>query len=328
MSFTWPLLLLSLLLVPVLVVVYVQFMRRRQVASTQLGLRLTDGSANGRRLLRRHIAPLIFLVAITLLLVSLARPRVVLALPHLEGTAILAFDVSSSMKADDLKPTRLDAAKHAASAFVKKQPSTVKIGVVAFSDNAFVTLRPTEVHDDVLTAIDRLSPQGGTSLSEGMFASLGAISGKPIQVPENVSEEDLLALDIGHFGSAVIILLSDGEHTSRVDPLQVAELAAGAGVRVFPIGIGKPEGTTLSIDGYRVATALNEPLLKQIATATDGTYVRAEDETQLADGYGNIDLRLTTNGEDTEVTSIFAGAALLLLFAGSLLTTYWFGRVP
>ena len=328
MSFAWPIMLLSLLVLPLLVAAYLRVIRRRDAAAAQLGLRLTEGTTRGRLLPRRHLPSAIFLAAIALLLVSLARPRIVLALPHLEGTVILAFDVSTSMTADDLKPSRIDAAKHAASAFVRKQPSTVKIGVVAFNDNALVTLKPTDEQDEVLAAIDRLAPQGGTSLSEGMFASLGAIAGKAIEIPDNASEEDLLSLDIGHFGSAVIVMLSDGEHTSRVDPLQVAELAAGAGVRVFPIGIGKPEGATLTVDGYHIATALNEPLLKEIASTTDGVYLRAEDEAQLAATYRKIDLRLTTNGKDTEITSVFAGAAMLLLFAGSVLTIRWFGRVP
>ena len=331
MTFTWPLMLLSLLLVPALVAAYLVVTRRSDAAAGALGLRFTDTTPRTTRrgrVPRRHVAPAIFLLGIAVLLASLARPKVVLALPRLEGTVILAFDVSTSMKADDLKPTRMDAAKAAASAFVKQQPSTIKIGVVAFSDNASTMIQPSDEKDEVLQAIDRLSPQGGTSISEGMFASLGAIAGKAIKVPENVTEEDLLSMDIGHFGSGVIVLLSDGEHTSRVDPLLVAELASGAGVRIYPIGLGKPQGATLTVDGYRIATALNEPLLRGIAQTTDGTYLRAEDEAQLVETYKKIDLKLTTNGKDYEVTSLLAGAAMLLLFLGSVLTIRWFGRVP
>lgn len=328
MSFTWPIMLLSLVIVPFLVGAYLWLTARRSAAAVALGLRFTDATPRRGVMRRRHVPPLLALVAIVLLLVSLARPTVVFALPHLEGTVILAFDVSTSMKAEDLKPTRMDAAKQAASTFVRKQPSTVKIGVVAFGDSAVMMLQPSDIQDDVLAAIDRLEPQGGTSLSEGMFASLGAIAGKALEIPENASADDLLARDIGHYGSAVIVLLSDGEHTSTVDPLVVAEIAAGAGVRVFPIGIGTPKGATLTVDGYSVATALNEPLLKEIASATDGTYLRAEDEAQLTETYEKIDLNLTTRGEDIEVTSVFAGVAMLLLFLGSMLTIRWFGRVP
>jgi Ca-activated chloride channel family protein len=328
MSFTWPLMLVSLLIVPFLVVAYLELIEHRSRTAAALGIQFTDATSRRGLIRRRHVPPLLVLTAITLLLISLARPTMVFALPHLEGTVILAFDVSTSMKADDLKPTRMDAAKQAATTFVKKQPSTVKIGVVAFGDSAVMMLQPSDVQDDVLAAIDRLEPQGGTSLSEGMFSALGAIAGKALDIPENASEDDLLSRDIGHFGSAVIVLLSDGEHTSRVDPLIVAEIAAGAGVRVFPIGIGTPKGATLTVDGYSVATALNEPLLKEIATTTDGTYLRAEDEDQLTETYQKIDLKLTTKGEDIEVTSVFAGAALFLLFLGSVLTICWSGRVP
>ena len=323
----WPPMLLTLLAVPLAIAIYLGVTRRRDAASAALGLRLTQATSGGV-LPRRHVAPAIFLLAIALLLASLTRPMVALSLPHPEGTVILAFDVSTSMMADDLKPSRIDAAKQAASGFVRKQPSTIKVGVVAFNDSAVTMLQPTAVREEVLEAIDRLTAQGGTSLSEGMFASLGAVAGKAIDIPANASEEDLLSLDIGHFGSAVVVLLSDGEHTSRVDPLTVAELAAGAGVRVFPIGIGKPGGATLTIDGYHISTALNEPLLKEIAATTDGVYLRAEDEAQLAETYKKIDLKLTTTGKDTEVTSILAAAAMLLLFAGSMLTIRWSGRVP
>ncbi|MEX2228127.1 MAG: VWA domain-containing protein [Dehalococcoidia bacterium] len=329
MSFIWPPMLLSLLLVPILAIAYLRLMGRRAAAGSRLGTtRLTEG-ASGRRVgAHRHLPPAIFLVATALLLAALARPTVVLALPHMEGTVILAFDVSTSMLADDLKPSRMDAAKRAAGIFVGGQPSTIQIGVVAFSDGALIVQQPTTVQVDVLAAIDRLAPQGGTSLGEGMFASLSAIAGRPIVIDPEASEEDLFALDIGYFGSAVIVLLSDGEHTSRSDPISVAQLAANAGVRVLPIGIGSADGTTLEIEGYRVATALNEPLLSAIATVTDGAYFRAADEAELAAVYEAIDLRLAIDGEEVEVTALVAAAAMLLLVVGAGLTMRWFGRVP
>lgn len=329
MSFAWPLVLWSLLLVPLLTLAYLRLTRRRAAAAVALtAMRLTDGKSGRRAGWRRHLPPALFLAALALLLVGLARPMVVVAVPRFEGTVILAFDASTSMLADDLEPSRMDAAKGAASAFVREQPSTIQIGVVAFSDGAFIVQSPTNVQADVLAAIDRLAPQGGTSLSEGMFASLSAIAGRPVELGAAVSEDDVLAGDIGYFGSAVIVLLSDGEHTSRVDPLVMAQLAANAGVRIFPIGIGSTAGTTLEIEGYRVATALNAPLLEAIATATDGVYFHAEDEAGLTRVYDTIDLRLAIDGEETEVTSLLAAAAMLLLVVGAGLTTFWFGRVP
>lgn len=330
MAFIWPTMLWSLLLVPCFALAYYALMRRRAAAAAQVmgTMRLTEGVAGGRAGWRRHLPPTLFLVAVALLLAALARPTVAAALPHMEGTVILAFDVSTSMTADDMKPSRLDAAKKAAGAFVRKQPSTIKIGIVAFSDAAFVVQQPTNIQADLLAAIDRLAPQGGTSLSEGMFTSLGAIAGKPIVVDTDATEEDLLALDIGYFGSAVIVMLSDGEHTSQVDPASVAQIAANAGVRVYPIGVGRPEGAVLEIDGYSIATALNEPLLAEIAKVTDGVYFRAEDEARLQQVYETIDLKLTVEGAQTEVTSHLASVALLLLYTGAGLTMLWFGRVP
>ena len=329
MSFMSPLMLLSLLLVPLLVAAYLLLMNRRAAETAGFGAMRLAGSRSGRSIgPRKHIPPAIFLVAIALLLASLGRPSMVIALPHQEGTVILAFDVSNSMLADDLSPSRMEAAKVAARAFVEKQPSSILIGVVAFSDGALIVQQPTNLQADVLAAIDRLSPQGGTSLGEGIFTSLRAAAGKPIELDQAALEGDLEGVDIGYFGSTVLIILSDGENTSRADPLIMAALASNAGVRVYPIGIGSPEGTTLEIEGFVVATSLNEPLLQEIADVTGGDYFRAEDEAALTEVYGSIDLKLATKREETEVTSVVAGLALLLLFAGGGLTMLWFGRVP
>jgi len=329
MSFMWPLMLLSLLVVPLLVVAYLALMSQRAAETAGTSAMRLAATTSGRRMgRRRHVPSAIFLVAITLLLAALARPRMVVAMPHQEGTVILAFDVSNSMIADDLKPSRLVAAKAAARTFVEKQPSTIQIGVVSFSDGGLIVQRPTNVQADVLAAIERLTPQGGTSLGEGIFTSLRAVSGKPITLDQAALEGDLESVDIGYFGSAVLIVLSDGENTSRPDPLVMAQVAAGAGVRVFPIGIGSREGTTVEIDGYSLATSLNEDLLKEMADVTGGAYFNAPNETELANIYDSIDLKLSTRGEKMEVTSLVAGLAALLLIAGGALAVLWFGRVP
>src|SRR4051794_19568708 len=126
---------------------------------------------------RRHVPPALFLVGVIVLLVGLARPEATIDLPRREGTVILAFDVSSSMKAKDLKPSRMVAAKQAARAFVADQPSSIRIGVVAFSDAGYVVQQPTRSHDEVHAAIGRLSPRGGTALGRGILTSLGAVAG-------------------------------------------------------------------------------------------------------------------------------------------------------
>jgi Ca-activated chloride channel family protein len=282
---------------------------------------------------RRHVPPALYLIGLTLLLFALSRPEMRVSLPRVEGTVILAFDVSNSMRADDLGPTRIEAAKGAAHAFVEKQPSTIQIGVVAFSNGGLIVQPPTDVQADILAAIDRLSPQGGTSLGEGIFTSLNAIAGEPIAVAEATSAENPLPeetppIDIGDYSSAVIVLLTDGENTASPEPLEVAQLAADAGVRIYPVGIGTSEGAVLEIDGFNIVTQLNEPGLQAIASLTNGFYYHAQDEKSLREIYQDIDLQMTIKGEEMEITSIIACFGALFFLIGAGLSMLWFGRVP
>ncbi|MFC1976006.1 VWA domain-containing protein [Chloroflexota bacterium] len=339
MSFIWPFMLFSLLLIPVLIGLYFRLLQRRRQAVAALGPLGMVQNSTGRELgQRRHLPPLLFLFGLTLLLLGLARPEMIVNLPRIEGTVILAFDVSSSMMADDLEPTRIEAAKAAAQAFVENQPSTIMIGVVAFSNGGLVVQPPTNDQAAVLTTIERLSPEGGTSLGHGIFTSLNAIAGEAISidVPSNdeASDDDSAPeasgqpIQIGDYSSAVILLLSDGENTGPPDPMEVAQVAAEAGVRIYPVGIGSPQGTVLQIDGFNILTQLNETTLQEIASLTNGFYYRAEDEESLQEIYENIDVQLTITGEKMEVTSIVAGVSLLLLLIGGALSLLWFGRVP
>lgn len=329
MSFIWPGMLGSLLLVPLLIAAYVWLLNRREARTAALGTMGLLQTRSGRHLGRRkHLPFVIFLLAITLLLVGFARPEVVVDLPRVEGTVILAFDVSNSMAADDLEPSRMEAAKSAARTFVEDQPLSIQIGVVAFSNGGLLVQPPTNVQADVLAAIDRLSPDGGTSLGQGVFTALNAIAGEPIALDEDTLDGDLQSVDIGQFGSAVIVLLTDGENTERPDPLDVSQLAANAGVRIFPIGIGSPDGTVVEIEGFSVATVLDEALLQEIAGLTNGAYFYAEDEADLQEIYDTIDLQLTIRGDKMEITAIVAGVSLLLLLIAGALSMLWFGRVP
>ena len=180
MSFIWPAMLLLLLLIPLCIVLYVRLQRRRRrfaASYGNLGLMQAAAGAAQRRSLgaRRHIPPALFLVGLTILMIALARPQTVVSLPREEGTVILAFDVSGSMAADDLKPTRMEAAKAAARDFVQRQPRSVQIGVVAFSDSGFAVQVPTNDQEAILASINRLTPQRGTLLGQGILASLKTI---------------------------------------------------------------------------------------------------------------------------------------------------------
>jgi Ca-activated chloride channel family protein len=149
-------------------------------------------------------------------------------------------------------------------------------------------------------------------------------------IPIRVDPTDLASLDsaeIGYFASSAVVLLSDGENRAMPDPLAVTELASVAGVRIYPIGIGSPDGTVIDIDGFSVATRLDEAMLNEIATTSDGTYFAAPDEDALNEIYDSIDLRFTTRSEKTEVTGLLAGAGAVLLVIGGGLSLVWFGRV-
>lgn len=326
--------LLTLILVPLLAGLYVRLVRQRAQTVDNLGplgmVQNRRGKPLGRR---RHLPVVLFLAGLTFLLLGLSRPELPISLPRIEGTVILAFDVSTSMLADDLEPTRIEATKEAARAFVADQPSTIRVGVVAFGNGGLVVQPPTNIQGDVVAAIDRISPQGGTSLGQGIFTSLNAIAGEPLMIdPEAFAAgelpDDLSALDLDDYSSAVVVLLTDGENTAVPEPLAVAQLAAEAGVRIYPVGVGSAEGAVLEVDGYNVVTALNEPLLQNIARVTNGRYYHAADSDTLRDIYETIDLQLTIKGEQMEVTSILAGIGAIFFLVGAGLTMVWFGRIP
>jgi Ca-activated chloride channel family protein len=156
---------------------------------------------------------------------------------------------------------------------------------------------------------------------------LSTIAGKPLTIDEDALDSDAGAVNIGYFGSAAIVLLSDGENTTRLDPLKLAEVASTAGVRVHAIGVGTKAGTVVDVDGFKVATALDADLLTRIANVTDGTYNQAGNAAALTGVYKSIDLEFKQVKKPSEVTAAFAAAGLLLLAAGSLLSIAWFGRV-
>lgn len=321
MTFRSPWMLVLLAVVPAMVWAYVKSRRRgapRAATLAEQGLVATAASSKMR--IRRHVPFALFALALTVLLVGMARPMTSVTTPRREGTVILAMDVSNSMKADDVKPTRIDASRAAAKAFVERQPPEVKVGVVAFGDGAVIVQTPTSEHADVMKAIDRLSVAGGTSLGQGLVSALSAIAGKPVTIDAEALASDSAQVDIGYFGSATILLLSDGEETNQPDPISVAEVASVAGVRIHTIGIGTEAGAVVQIEGFSVATALDSELLEQVAEITDGTYHQGEDAAALSEVSKTIDLRFKLVSEHTEVTGLFSAAGIVLLFAGALLS--------
>jgi Ca-activated chloride channel homolog len=330
MSFIWSCMLGLLILAPLLVLVYVLLQRRGQniVARSGFGLVQTFRTTD----VRRHIPALVFLLGLTILLFSLARPQATVSLPKYEGTVILVFDVSGSMAADDIAPTRMEAAKAIATDFVEGQPADVRIGVVAFSDGGLSVQTPGVNREGTLATIERLVPRRGTSLGNGVLVALNTIAvdagDPPIINTNNLSTADdaLTALQ-GWYPSAVVVLFSDGENNDPPDPLMVTDLAIDLGVRIYTIGVGSAEGTTIKVEGMTVHTQLNEPLLAQIALASGGQYYPAADETELRRIYNDLEPTLSIKPEELELTSLLAGISILVFLVGGALSMSWFGRV-
>ena len=337
MSFIWPPMLLLVAAIPLGVVLYRMLERRRGRRVEAFGrLPVPPAEALARPSgLRRRLPAALLLTGLTILVLAMARPQSVISVPRVEGTVILAFDVSGSMAADDLEPTRMEAAKAAARAFVQRQPSSMLIGVVAFSDSGFSIQVPTHDPVAIMSAIDRLEPERGTSLGRGIMTSLTTIAAVVEDQPEgfytNRSPEPTpipTPVPEGTYTTAAIVLLTDGENTQPPDPLQAAQAAADRGVRIHTVGIGSAEGTILEVEGFVVHSRLDEPMLRQISEVTDGTYHAAEDPEELSAIYESIDTRLTIQAEPMEVTSLFAGAGVLVLLIGAFASLVWLGRLP
>ncbi|HLY14860.1 MAG TPA: VWA domain-containing protein, partial [Candidatus Limnocylindrales bacterium] len=295
------------------------------------------GSAPARRPGRRRasIPGILFVLGLAVLLVALARPQASVDLPHSEGTIILAFDVSDSMAADDLKPSRMEAAKAAATTFVQNQPAGVVIGLVAFSDAGLSVQAPTDDQGAILSAISRLQPERGTSLGQGVLASLSAIETAENPPPTDYYSSRSPAPSVspapvppGSDSSALIILLTDGENTQPPDPATAAQAAANRGVRIDTVGIGTDAGTTLTVGGFKVHTQLDAAALQQVAQATGGTYFSADSAQSLTKVYADLGSRLVIKPQTIEVTAILAGGGTLLLVLGALSSLLWLGRLP
>lgn len=335
MSFLWPVMLWGLLAIPLLVLLYLLLQQRRQQFARGHGSFGLTQQTDGRSTRRRHLPAVLFLVGIFVLLLSLGRPQMVMSLPKVEGIVILAFDVSGSMSATDFDPTRMEAAKAVGREFVMRQPSTVQVGIVSFSDNGFSVQLPTNDQDAILASIDRLKPERGTSIANGIVISLNTIANvtgdEPVIGVDDDSQDEpaFPPAPVSEMNdSAVIVLLTDGENNMEPDPLRAAQLAAERGIRIHTVGVGSSAGMTLEVNGFTVFTQLDETTLKQISDITDGTYYNAQTQEDLQTIYENIDPQLVIEAEKTEVTAVFAGISIIILLIAGMLSLLWFSHVP
>lgn len=329
LSFMWPEVLISLLVIPLFISGYLLLQRRRQrLTERYSNLGFIQGKTKAESGYRRHIPIFLLLSGLTILIVALARPQMEVSLPRIEGTIILAFDVSGSMAADDLKPTRMEAAKTAAREFVLSQPPSVQIGIVAFSESGLAVQPPSNDQDATIAAINRLTPQRGTSVAHGILASLNILfadSNKP-SPPSNENQETPSIEET--YASAAIVLLSDGENTAPPEPYEAAQTAADHGIRIYTIGIGTAAGTTLNVNGFTIFTQLDEGSLQEIALLTGGSFFNAENEEDLQKIYANITPQLVIKPEKLEVTGIFTVASILIFLIGCTFSLLWYNRLP
>ena len=347
MVFLWPSLLWLLFILPLLVLLYLWLLRRRKVqALAYPGLALVRQALGSRAQWRRHLPPLLFLLGLAALLLAAARPLAVLKLPSEQQTIILAMDVSGSMRATDVEPDRLTAAQNAAKAFIKELPRHVRVGVVAFAGTAQLTQLPTQSHDDLLKAIDSFQLQRGTATGNGIMVALAtlfpdagidiaALGGRQAmrvlpmdQVTRPEPEQKTFTpVAPGSYRSAAIIMLTDGQRTTGVDPLEAAQWAADRGVRVYTVGVGTVQGEVIGFEGWSMRVRLDEDTLKAVALRTNAEYFHAATAQDLRKVYETLSSRISVETKETEVTALLAlaGAALMLL-AGAL-SVWWFGRV-
>ena len=342
MTFLWPDMLWLLLLVPALVALYRWLLNRRKKVAVRFASVALVKQALGRGPgWRRHVPPLLLLLAVGVLLLAAARPTAKVSLPSQQQTVILAMDVSGSMRATDVQPNRLIASQEAAKAFIAMLPRQVRVGVVSFAGTAAVVQPPTVSRDDVVAAIDRFQMQRATAIGSGLILSLATIfpdegidlsqiTGARAMPPapgENKEKKPFTPVEPGSYESAAIILLTDGQRTTGPDPIEAAKMAAERGVKVYTVGIGTKSGEVIGFEGWSMRVRLDEETLKNISLLTHGEYFYAGSAEDLKKVYESLSSRMVLERRQIEVTALFSllGAGLVLLAAG--LSVWWFGRV-
>jgi Ca-activated chloride channel homolog len=331
MTFGWPIALAGLVLVPLLVLLYLWSERRRERSQAAFGNPDLLPNVIDRKPGRLRYLPLaILLVGLAAMIVGVARPHATVSVPREEATVILAMDVSRSMKAKDVQPTRLDAARAAAEGFLVHVPEKFRVGVVSFATRAAVGVPPT--HDRALAeaALDSLSPGEGTAIGDAVALSLEVGEPGSEEPEEGAGGENE---DESVVTPRAIVLISDGaQDGGSIHPAQAAEQARERGVPVHTVLVGTPNGVveeTLTGGFRRIIRVPPSPeTLQMLAEATGGQFFTAPDDERLREVYEELGSRLGEREESREVTDVFAGAASVLLLLGGALSAFLFRRAP
>jgi Ca-activated chloride channel family protein len=328
-----------LLLLPLLVIGYLWLQaKRKRIVLGFSNLSLVDQALAGTATWRRHIPPTILLVAIASMIVAGARPFMEVVLPTARKTIVLAMDVSGSMQATDVFPSRLAASQAAAKQFVSKLPETVRVAVVAYAGSAHLVQAPTRDRAAVMGSIDAFQLQRATAIGNGIIVALGTIfpaegidaSSFSAGGTKYLAGEDEIGVTgaaVGSYRVAAIVLLSDGQNTSGIDPIQAAKFAASRGVRIYTVGFGTRQGGTINKNGWTMRVHLDEDALKEVASLTGGAYYRASDQMELSAAYEALTHELVMEKVEREVSGFFANIAMVLTLIAASLSILWLGRV-
>lgn len=310
---------LFLLLLPLGAGYVIAQRRRRKFALRYASVDLVRSLQRGRGG-RRHIPALLFLASVAVLIAGLMKPAVLVREPSDEAIVIVTMDVSASMWATDMYPSRMEASKAAAQLFVQELPEKMRVGVVSFSETSYLNQTPTNNRDKVQTAIKKLEPRSGTAIGNGLLTSLDAVYG--------AMGSELPDVEKGYFAPAVIVLLTDGENTDGIEPMDVVGQAVQHGIRVYTIGIGSPESSTLKRGAATIQARLDEDVLKQIAQMTQAEYYNAATEKDLRAVYQTLTTHLVTRIQPLDISFVFIAAAFFLGVLALAFSVIWSNRLP
>lgn len=356
MHFIWPELLWLLLLIPLLVVGYICALRRKRTQVVQYpSLNLILPALGLGHRFRRHIPPALLLCALFLVLLGVARPSARITLPADYLTLVLAMDVSRSMLAEDVPPSRMVAAQQAAKSFLQELPSHVRVAVVSFAGNAQLVQGVTDQKEALLAAIDGFQLQRGTATGSGLLVALntllpesamnlepllygaefksgslvaqGGVAGRSLdQRPAPAASEPPKSVPVGSYSAGAVILLSDGRRTTGPDPVEVAKWAASKGVRVYTVAFGTPNGFIPGFEGFSFYAKVDEVTLQKVAETTGAEFFRATNADDLAVIYQHLSSKFTLERRDTEISALMAALAGVLVLLAMGLSMRWFRR--
>ena len=357
MHFIWPELLWLLCLIPLLVVGYIRALRRKRTMAVQYpSLNLIRPALGPGHRIRRHIPPALLLCAVSLVMLGAARPSARLTLPADYLSLVLAMDVSRSMLAEDVPPSRIVAAQQAAKSFVQELPAHVRVAVVSFAGNAQLVQGVTDDKEVLLSAIDGFQLQRGTATGSGLLVALntllpesaidlesvlygaefksgrlvaqgGGSAGRSLdQNPAAAAPEGPKSVPVGSYTAGAVILLSDGRRTTGPDPVEVAKWAASKGVRVYTVAFGTPNGFIPGYEGFSFYARVDEEALQKVAETTGAEFFRASNATDLASIYQHLSSKFTLERRDTEITALLVAVAGLLALLALGLSMRWYRR--